>query len=174
MDQGRFWAIIEAGGPYGPDDRDRHERSVLDQLCDLPAEEIHAFYTLFCRKMVEAQTWDLWWAAYLINGGCSDDGFVYFRAWLISQGRSVYDAAVAEPDTLAGLTDPARDDYEFEMLYAAAPEAYAAVACEEMPRVEVDWPLERKRPVSGQIALRLSNFPRRRRPYPVHSGECPM
>lgn len=142
MDEGRFWAIIEAGGPYGPDDQDRHEQSVSAQLCDLPAEDIHAFYTLFCRKMVEAQTWDLWGAAYLINGGCSDDGFVYFRAWLIGQGRAAFVAAVADPDALAEVTDPAHDYYEFEMLYAAAPEAYAAVACENMPRVAVDWPAE--------------------------------
>lgn len=30
--------------------------------------------------------WDLWGAAYLINGGASDDGFDYFRGWLLSQG----------------------------------------------------------------------------------------
>jgi Protein of unknown function (DUF4240) len=142
MDEGRFWAIIEAGAPYGPNDQDQHERSVADQLRDLPAEDIHSFYTLFCRKMVAAQTWDLWGAAYLVNGGCSDDGFVYFRAWLIGQGRAAYAAAVADPDALAGLTDPSRDDYEFEMLYAAAPEAYAAVTGEDMPHLDVEWPAE--------------------------------
>jgi hypothetical protein len=30
---------------------------------------------------------DQWGAAYLANGGCSDDGFDYFRGWLIGQGR---------------------------------------------------------------------------------------
>jgi len=27
-------------------------------------------------------------AAYIINGGCSDDGFEYFRRWLVLQGAT--------------------------------------------------------------------------------------
>ena len=46
---------------------------------------------------------DLWGAAYLINGGCSDDGFDHFRGWLMTQGREVFARAVAEPDSLAEL-----------------------------------------------------------------------
>lgn len=45
----------------------------------------------------------LWAAGYLINDGCSDDGFEYFRAWLIAQGREVFERVVADPDALAGL-----------------------------------------------------------------------
>jgi hypothetical protein len=45
----------------------------------------------------------LWAAAYLINGGCSDDGFESFRCWLIVQGRTVFERSVADPDTLADL-----------------------------------------------------------------------
>ena len=56
----------------------------------------------------------------MINGGSSDDGFHYFRAWLISRGQAVYEAAVANPDSLAGLTEPERDDYEFEDLWGVA------------------------------------------------------
>jgi hypothetical protein len=44
---------------------------------------------------------DLWAAAYLINGGASDDGFDYFRGWLIAQGRTTYEQALASPDGLA-------------------------------------------------------------------------
>ena len=33
--------------------------------------------------------------------GCSDDGFIDFRAWLIAQGKEVYMDALREPDTLA-------------------------------------------------------------------------
>ncbi|WP_342210876.1 LysR family transcriptional regulator [Streptomyces sp. DH-12] len=45
----------------------------------------------------------LWAAAYVINGGCSDDGFDYFRGWLIAQGREVFERAVARPGALADL-----------------------------------------------------------------------
>ncbi|MFE5591185.1 DUF4240 domain-containing protein [Streptomyces sp. NPDC056549] len=33
-------------------------------------------------------------AAYMVNGGCCDDGFDYFRGWLIAQGRNVFERAV--------------------------------------------------------------------------------
>ena len=33
--------------------------------------------------------------------GCSDDGFIDFRAWLIAQGRDTYLSALADPDSLA-------------------------------------------------------------------------
>ena len=50
--------------------------------------------------MDRAYRQELWGAAYLINGGCSDDGFVYFLGWLIAQGRDVYQAALPDPDSL--------------------------------------------------------------------------
>jgi len=38
-----------------------------------------------------------------VAGGASDDGFEYFRGRLVAQGRAVYDQAVTDPDSLAGL-----------------------------------------------------------------------
>jgi hypothetical protein len=127
MDEAQFWAIIEAGGKKAGTDPERQLAAVWKRLVKLAPEEIRAFHQLFNRKLADAYTWDLWGAAYLINGGCSDDGFYYFRAWLISRGRAVYEAAVANPDSLAGRTDPDRDDYEFEDLWHIALEAYKEV-----------------------------------------------
>lgn len=45
--------------------------------------------------------WDVWAAAYLIGGGCSDDSFMDFRAGLIGLGREWYARAAACPDVLA-------------------------------------------------------------------------
>jgi hypothetical protein len=42
-------------------------------------------------------------AATLIGGGCSSDGFVDFRRWLISAGSGVYALAIADADTLADV-----------------------------------------------------------------------
>jgi hypothetical protein len=46
--------------------------------------------------------YDLWAAAYLIEGWWSDDGFMDFREGLISPGRHWYERALADPDSLAG------------------------------------------------------------------------
>src|SRR5262249_39795848 len=135
-----FWAIIEAGGPYPLDAQDEHLESVRNQLLALAPKQVQAFHKLFCQRLIESQSWDMWGAAYLINGGCSDDGFVYFRAWLVAQGRSVFKAALANPDTLASVVEPDRDDHEFEMLYALPQEVYEEVSGKEMPDIELDWP----------------------------------
>ena len=46
--------------------------------------ECDLFEAAFRRYLNEAYTWDLWGAADVIHGGCSDDGFEYFRRWLVS------------------------------------------------------------------------------------------
>lgn len=79
---------------------------------------------------MSAYTTDLWAAAYLINGGASDDGFYYFRCWLIGMGRDIYGMALADPDTLADVVSSTWDaegiDAEAE-IYAAAHQAWRQV-----------------------------------------------
>jgi hypothetical protein len=81
---------------------------------------------------------DLWAAAYVINGGASDDGFEYFRGWLITQGQAVFDQALADPDSLADL--PAvtiacsrGDILEEEAVLYVASDAYHDATDEELP-----------------------------------------
>jgi hypothetical protein len=78
----------------------------------------------------ESYSWNLWGAAYLMNGGCSDDGFDYFRAWLLAQGRDTFEKALADPDTLAALENPEGELEEFMYL---APQAYEDKTREQMP-----------------------------------------
>jgi hypothetical protein len=87
--------------------------------------EIIEWNHIFDRLAARAYTVDLWGAAYLINGGASDDGFYYFRCWLIGMGREVYEAAVANPDSLADAVVQGIDA-EAE-IYAAAHQAWMTV-----------------------------------------------
>ena len=49
-----------------------------------------------------ANTYHLWRAAdILMNGRCSTDSFHYFQMWLVGLGREAYNAAIADPDSLA-------------------------------------------------------------------------
>jgi hypothetical protein len=41
---------------------------------------------------------------YEIDGGCSDDGFIDFRSWLVMQGREVFETVMAAPDYLGEIT----------------------------------------------------------------------
>ena len=66
------------------------------------------------KSLRKANTWKLWGAAYLANDGCSDDGFLYFRAWLITQGKDIFEQVCKDPDSLADVPAAFDDDTERE------------------------------------------------------------
>jgi hypothetical protein len=77
-------------------------RTELDRLDDDQLVRVEA---AFCFAMRRAYDWNVWGAAYVILGGCSDDSFWDFRAGLISLGREVYEAALRDPESLAAVDD---------------------------------------------------------------------
>src|SRR5262245_57201855 len=97
-----FWDHIRATRRVEPEE---HADRLTKRLSKLPEAEIGGFIQRWDEASVDAYRWDLWGAAYLINGGCSDDGFQYFRWWLLLQGRAAYEAALADPDSLAKIVD---------------------------------------------------------------------
>src|SRR5882724_1487694 len=118
MDEERFWKIIAKACRSNPRKAEEWDERLQAALSKLEPDEIIEWNHMFDRLAARAYTVDLWGAAYLINGGSSDDGFYYFRCWLIGMGRDVYEAAVANPDSLADLVDP---DIEAEAeIYGAA------------------------------------------------------
>ncbi len=120
-----FWGIIERS--RAPDDHQEVQLQALSaELSKLPPTDIEAFGALFDRQLTEAYSWDLWGAAHIIMGGASDDGFKYFRAWLVSRGREVFEASRANPDELAALIPADYDQVpEFEPLAYVASEVWA-------------------------------------------------
>ncbi len=117
MDATGFWDIIE--GVH----QDAH--GVMDEKCALLKQALSAlsdddlknFAAHFDRFDAQAYTWPLWGAAYVLNGGCSDDAFTDFRATLISMGRNVYEAALEDPNTLGRVrfdrNDPCYEGFQY-------------------------------------------------------------
>jgi hypothetical protein len=95
-----FWGIIETArsqsGPELPFDQ-----ALTRQLASLTEDGIFEFQETFYQLRNALYRWDVWAAAYLIGGGCSDDSFIDFRAGVIAQGREWYEKAQASPDSLA-------------------------------------------------------------------------
>lgn len=128
MPDDKFWNIIATiTEPHiNPDSRTETLRAELNELS---LEGVISFEVAFRRFLNKAYTWDLWGAAYVIHGGCSDDGFEYFRRWLVSRGREVYEASLADPDSLARIElQPTGPDgvWEFEEIYYVALEVFEA------------------------------------------------
>lgn len=141
MDIDQFWALIAAARARAADPTD--PAAVAEQasalLATRPPAEIVAAQQAFWDVMAESYRNPLWAAAYLINGGCSDDGFDYFRGWLVAQGREVHDRVVADPDSLADVpaviaAAPDGDELEGEDVLGIAWNAHLKATGEQLPR----------------------------------------
>jgi hypothetical protein len=133
-----FWALIEECREDGVKCEEVAEALLL-RLKNMPVETILEFQSELDERMVETYRWDLWAVAYIVGGGCSDDGFDYFRGWLIAQGREFYETALMDAELAANGMDPG-EVYECEdMLYVPA-QAYEEVKGEAMPARKLNLP----------------------------------
>src|SRR5258708_24335733 len=101
MNEERFWTIIQRSLDKGADHSDRQAENLTTELQPLSSEEIESFGHIHEQLRQRAFTWDLWGAAYIIGGGCSDDEFWWFLGWLVSRGRNWFERALADPNDLA-------------------------------------------------------------------------
>lgn len=126
MDEKRFWHIIEQSRKNAKHDSELQMSQLEALLNPLSEEEFIAFYDIFNKLYAQSYNGNLWGAAYLILGGCSDDGFDYFRAWLIAQGKEAFYNALANPDSLVKIADDEDNDPILEdilgLLYTMAVE----------------------------------------------------
>ena len=113
----KFWELVEECK-----DADHPEIVLAESLDLLSAEEVLMFAYYLDQMHDYAYRNDIWCAAYLLNGGCGDDGFHYFRYGLISKGRRIYEGALKNPDHLQILWD--ERPIENEAFGSAAREVY--------------------------------------------------
>ena len=129
-----FWQYVDAARTAAGENTEDRPETLRAQLSGLDAAELQSFQEHYDELINRSFRWDLWAAAYIINGGCSDDGFHDFRAWLISEGPATYEAALADPASLANL--PHVGDASLESFGYVALELYEATgAAGRMPRI---------------------------------------
>ena len=87
MDTSQLWPLIEQSKAESGGDCTKQVDALTAILLEQAAEEIEEFAILFHRFHAQAYRNDLWAAAYIMNGGCSTDGFMDFRSWLIARAR---------------------------------------------------------------------------------------
>ena len=108
----RFWNLISRSLD-GTDSvgltADRQERLLEHELGQLSRDEYTGFLGHFYKCYFKAYRRDLWAVAFVVMGGCSDDCFMDFRTWLITRGKRVFNAALANPDSLGPEFDKIPD-----------------------------------------------------------------
>jgi hypothetical protein len=148
MNVEQFWKLIESSrSGFDPDRTDGNMEQQCEELrqllLKLPPEEILEFRNHLLQQMEAAFHWDLWGAAYIIAGGCSDDGFADFRSWLISMGRRVFEAAVSNAESLVEVADsPGVEDVFFEEFQYVPAQVYEELTGREAPAYAGQAPVE--------------------------------
>ncbi len=133
MELQEFWEIIEKSKQSAGTDQQAQYDAIKEMLSQMLVEEIMDFERHF--QELQSTSWlnVLWGAAYLINGGCSDDCFDYFRSWLVAQGKDVFEKAVENPDSLADYEEAEEDKVEFEDLLYLSNRVYKEKIGENLP-----------------------------------------
>jgi Protein of unknown function (DUF4240) len=121
MNQNDFWRLLDAT-------RGQPERAdVLAQgLTQLNEQDIVQFRIIYDDLINVANKVDLWAAAHLINGGCTEDEFYHFREGLLELGQKIFEAAVADPDSLVSVVKPGQKLMGSQGLESSAAMAWVA------------------------------------------------
>ena len=91
MDYDAFWNLIHHTKQDSSGNPRKQARLLVEALVKLPEQDILDYDRIYDELADRAYTADLCAAAGGIDSwGCTDDGFIDFRAWLIAQVKLVY------------------------------------------------------------------------------------
>src|SRR5689334_12739596 len=105
MNEAEFWRIIETAYFSSAGDGEKQAELLLEYLLQLSEGDILDFDEMFRHYHRAAYRCNLWDAAYIIEAGCGDDGFSDFREGLIGRGQAIYEAALADPESLVDVLE---------------------------------------------------------------------
>ena len=122
-DEDSYWRII-AKSLETTSKQLGQSQFLIREIEKLPLADIVGFRLRTDKLLFDTHNPEMWCAAYIINGGCSDDGFEYFKNWVISRGKDVFNRAMENPDSLADIVDKNIEFYEFEEFWFVALDAF--------------------------------------------------
>jgi hypothetical protein len=133
MDEDQFWKIIQTTKDVANNDFHQQQEELANEMQKLNPGDIILFANRFRHFRGKANTWELWGAIYIINGGCGDDSFNDFREWVIGQGKDFYYRTVNNPETLAEIHAEAFEDVDWEGLGYIPGAVFQELTGQEMP-----------------------------------------
>ena len=123
LNEDLYWEIIDKS-IRNTNHQDAQEQFLIEEIAKLTPKEMVGFRLRTDKFLYETYSSEMWCAGYIMNGGCSDDGFEYFRNWVISRGKDTYYKAKENPDYLIKEVVANDDFYEFESFWYVALEAF--------------------------------------------------
>lgn len=123
LDEDLYWDIVDKS-LKSTNNQDDQEQFLIKEIGKLTPKQMIGFRLRTDKFLYDTYNSEMWCAGYIMNGGCSDDGFEYFRNWVISRGKKVYYNAKQNPDNLISEVDKDAEIYEFESFWYVALEAF--------------------------------------------------
>ncbi|HEY9677297.1 MAG TPA: DUF4240 domain-containing protein [Drouetiella sp.] len=103
LDENLFWTLISDSKRGTEGDIEEHIEYLTAKLKVLNDQDLIIFSDVLNDKLDKAYRADLWAAAYVDNGGCSDDAFTDWCSGLVLAGKKVYESVLSSPDSLANF-----------------------------------------------------------------------
>jgi len=123
LDETIFWNIVDAS-VKNTKNQDEQERFLVKKIEKLTPKQMIGFRLRTDKLLYDTYNSEMWCAGYIMNGGCSDDGFEYFRNWIISRGQGTYYKAKENPDSLISEFVEGEEYYDFESFWYVALTAF--------------------------------------------------
>jgi hypothetical protein len=99
-----FWTLIEQSGREAETKRSRREW-LENRLRQSSTDDIIDFQKWLFLCEYQANTWELWDACAEAFFTMSNDGFLYFRLWLVGLGRETFERVIADPEALLEIPE---------------------------------------------------------------------
>ncbi|MFC5683497.1 DUF4240 domain-containing protein [Flavobacterium sp. MAHUQ-51] len=131
IDEDKFWAIIEKSLKETNNQEDQ-EIYLISALEQVSPQEMLGFRLRTDKLMYDSYTSNLWCANYIISNGVADDGFDYFRCWLISRGRDAFYKVQENPEYLINIVENEPKTYDFEGFWYVAMNAFKNMTNQEL------------------------------------------
>lgn len=132
LEENKFWEIIALTLKKSNGDYELQQEELAKELKKGSLQDIIAFDNRFRELMGNSYNYELWGAIYIINGGCGDDSFDYFRSWMIAQGKDFYFKTLEHPETLIDLNRNSTE-IEWEGVSYVAATVFEELTDQEIP-----------------------------------------
>ena len=133
MDEVEFWKLIDKSRAAANNNYQTQITSLKTILLTLESSDIIKFDNTFTGLLAASYDYQLWGASFVINGGCSDDCFEYFRQYLIGHGKEKFYKTIKDPESCVSWIKSEEED-NWEGLQYSAMQAYKQKTGKEIPK----------------------------------------
>jgi hypothetical protein len=123
LDEDLYWQIVDESLKNTRNQKEQEEY-LVSRIQKLTPPEIIGFRLRTDKLLHDSYTSVIWCAAHIMNEGCTEENFEYFRCWIISRGKDTYYKTKENPDYLIREVNVEIENYRFEDFWYVALTAF--------------------------------------------------